>query len=473
MKIHIVQKGDTLWKIAQKYGVDFEQLKKMNGHLSNPDMIMPGMKIKVPTAGVPVKKEMPKKEAKINMVPKQKMENVEHPYANIKPFVSVDIEAELSPNVPSPEKEKINESQKPSMDEAPEPPVNEAPKPLVNEQPKPIEKETPKPSINEAPKLPMNEPPKPAVNEAPHPPVNEPAKQFVNEPHKISNIAPASEKKKEAEKESKKQLNIPPLSHTIPPVAPNVNINFSNALSNVPPIPPKPENILPGMMKPEAEIESPAEAIEKEETEVDNDTPPVLPKIPYAPIMPQPYLTGVPLIAPLSQYPCVPVTPVLPGAGFYFPFMPAAPSSYPTYPQPFTDQMAESSSHAFPGIEESSSESGEAPPMPDHHAENVAPPTAANIAPTGYSPFPSPALVPYPMTPCAPITPVMQGHGWNPMFYPYMPPSFASYPYQVQPSVAGPAYPFPQASPTPAFLRGEERPFTEPQDAESDDRDEQ
>ena len=51
VKIHIVQKGDTLWKIAKKYGVNFEELKKMNSQLSNPDMIMPGMKIKVPTAG--------------------------------------------------------------------------------------------------------------------------------------------------------------------------------------------------------------------------------------------------------------------------------------------------------------------------------------------------------------------------------------------------------------------------------------
>ncbi|MHC8522687.1 SafA/ExsA family spore coat assembly protein [Rossellomorea sp. H39__3] len=56
MKIHIVQKGDTLWKIAKKYGVNFEELKHMNAQLSNPDMIMPGMKIKVPTSGGTVKK---------------------------------------------------------------------------------------------------------------------------------------------------------------------------------------------------------------------------------------------------------------------------------------------------------------------------------------------------------------------------------------------------------------------------------
>ena len=30
VKIHIVQKGDTLWKLAKKYGVDFEKLKAAN-----------------------------------------------------------------------------------------------------------------------------------------------------------------------------------------------------------------------------------------------------------------------------------------------------------------------------------------------------------------------------------------------------------------------------------------------------------
>ncbi|MFQ3542643.1 SafA/ExsA family spore coat assembly protein [Halobacillus rhizosphaerae] len=62
MRIHIVQKGDTLWNISKKYGVNFEELKAMNTQLSNPDMIMPGMKIKVPQGTKQVKKEAPKKE---------------------------------------------------------------------------------------------------------------------------------------------------------------------------------------------------------------------------------------------------------------------------------------------------------------------------------------------------------------------------------------------------------------------------
>ena len=49
MRIHIVQKGDTLFEIAKQYGVDFEKLVNLNSHLSSPDMIMPGMKIKIPS----------------------------------------------------------------------------------------------------------------------------------------------------------------------------------------------------------------------------------------------------------------------------------------------------------------------------------------------------------------------------------------------------------------------------------------
>ncbi|WP_368784382.1 SafA/ExsA family spore coat assembly protein, partial [Acinetobacter baumannii] len=54
MKIHIVKKGDTLWKIAQKYNIDFETLKNANTHIKNPDKIVPGMKVKIPTSGVPL-----------------------------------------------------------------------------------------------------------------------------------------------------------------------------------------------------------------------------------------------------------------------------------------------------------------------------------------------------------------------------------------------------------------------------------
>ncbi|MCP3025551.1 SafA/ExsA family spore coat assembly protein [Halobacillus sp. A5] len=79
MRIHVVQKGDTLWKISKKYGVDFEELKSVNSQLSNPDMIMPGMKIKVPQGKKQVKKEAPKKEAPKKEMPKKEMPKKEIP----------------------------------------------------------------------------------------------------------------------------------------------------------------------------------------------------------------------------------------------------------------------------------------------------------------------------------------------------------------------------------------------------------
>lgn len=46
--VHIVVKGDTLWKIARQYGIPFEELKRVNAHLANPDYVVPGMKIFLP-----------------------------------------------------------------------------------------------------------------------------------------------------------------------------------------------------------------------------------------------------------------------------------------------------------------------------------------------------------------------------------------------------------------------------------------
>ena len=56
MRVHIVQKGDTLWKIAKQYAVGFEEVKRLNAHLANPDYIVPGMEIYLPDTAV--KKEV-------------------------------------------------------------------------------------------------------------------------------------------------------------------------------------------------------------------------------------------------------------------------------------------------------------------------------------------------------------------------------------------------------------------------------
>lgn len=108
MKIHIVQKGDTLWNIAKKYGVNFEELKKMNAQLSNPEMIMPGMKIKVPTTGGTIKKEMvsPVKEMPKAEQPYKEQPKAVHPYKE-KPTPTLPVQKEIIKEVPIEKKETI------------------------------------------------------------------------------------------------------------------------------------------------------------------------------------------------------------------------------------------------------------------------------------------------------------------------------------------------------------------------------
>lgn len=49
MKIHMVKQGDTLYLIAKKYNVSLEEMIKANPSISNPDEITVGMKVKIPT----------------------------------------------------------------------------------------------------------------------------------------------------------------------------------------------------------------------------------------------------------------------------------------------------------------------------------------------------------------------------------------------------------------------------------------
>jgi morphogenetic protein associated with SpoVID len=49
LKIHIVQKGDTITKIAKQFQVDVNAIILLNPQIASPDMIMPGMKLKIPS----------------------------------------------------------------------------------------------------------------------------------------------------------------------------------------------------------------------------------------------------------------------------------------------------------------------------------------------------------------------------------------------------------------------------------------
>lgn len=87
MRVHIVQKGDTLWKIAKQYGIGFDELKRLNAQLANPDYIVPGMEIFLPEKGETGGKETVKgdkhkvmhemKEKEIEWKPSKELQYVE------------------------------------------------------------------------------------------------------------------------------------------------------------------------------------------------------------------------------------------------------------------------------------------------------------------------------------------------------------------------------------------------------------
>ena len=110
MRIHIVQRGDTLWKISRNYGVSFDELKRLNAHLANPEYIVPGMKIFIPDEKKmesmnhpysnnhrPVKKEMMKEEVKVQPSMQQQQYHPKHPpvkqYQPMAPSATCEINA--------------------------------------------------------------------------------------------------------------------------------------------------------------------------------------------------------------------------------------------------------------------------------------------------------------------------------------------------------------------------------------------
>lgn len=54
MRIHIVRPGDTLWKLANQYNVPLQRLIDANPQIKDPDQLEVGMKVRIPTGGVPV-----------------------------------------------------------------------------------------------------------------------------------------------------------------------------------------------------------------------------------------------------------------------------------------------------------------------------------------------------------------------------------------------------------------------------------
>lgn len=131
MEVHVVQKGDTLWKISRQYGISFEDLKRVNAHLAHPDYIVPGMKIFLPETAKGKKGEQ-KPGAGSGHV--QKTEKAPH----------------QKPQVPK-EEVKVEKQPKPEVKPTPAPEVKPAPKPEVKPAPKPTPKPTPKPEKKPTP----------------------------------------------------------------------------------------------------------------------------------------------------------------------------------------------------------------------------------------------------------------------------------------------------------------------------------
>lgn len=123
VRIHIVQKGDTLWKIAKEYGISFEDLKRLNVHLANPDYIVPGMEIILPER---IHKEAP-------VQPKQ----------HVKESVKKEVPKPTPPSAPAP-------APKPTPMPMPEPQMMPIPYPM------PMPMPMPQPQVWMQPPLEMN-----------------------------------------------------------------------------------------------------------------------------------------------------------------------------------------------------------------------------------------------------------------------------------------------------------------------------
>jgi len=58
VKIHIVQPGETIESVAERYGISVEKLLQANG-LNESDTLEEGMKVRIPTGRVPVAQQKP------------------------------------------------------------------------------------------------------------------------------------------------------------------------------------------------------------------------------------------------------------------------------------------------------------------------------------------------------------------------------------------------------------------------------
>lgn len=129
MKIHIAQKDETLWNIAKKYNVSFEELKNNNTHLSSPEAIYPGMKIKVPVSKVLLPRKAEQQTIRQDVDPQDVEE--ETLYRNAETTIPKNVFSNLlpnqvtKPNIPENKQETVQDFMKTSFSipVAPPPPI--------------------------------------------------------------------------------------------------------------------------------------------------------------------------------------------------------------------------------------------------------------------------------------------------------------------------------------------------------------
>ncbi|WP_052461752.1 SafA/ExsA family spore coat assembly protein [Sporosarcina koreensis] len=162
VNVHIVVKGDTLWKIARQYGISFEELKKVNAHLANPDYIVPGMKIFLPEGGKGTK---PHSKPHSGQPPKEKIPHMEKPAKPQTPPVPPVTKPQPQPELKPAPKPQPKPEVKPAP--KPQPEVKPVPKPQPKPEVKPVPKPKPKPEIKPMPEVKPSPMPKPPEAEKP------------------------------------------------------------------------------------------------------------------------------------------------------------------------------------------------------------------------------------------------------------------------------------------------------------------
>src|SRR5690625_584803 len=66
MKIHIVQKADTLQSVIAMYQISKEEIEKENPHISDIRQLIPGMKLKIPSDFVQVTTKQTQQQDSVN-----------------------------------------------------------------------------------------------------------------------------------------------------------------------------------------------------------------------------------------------------------------------------------------------------------------------------------------------------------------------------------------------------------------------